>query len=527
MRPSKPRFAAGPILHSRHSDEQLHPCSTARTRPSETSAKRLQGFVVLIISTRLSWTTTSATLRKGFPHNADGEVDASSYRSLLRAVESENPSDFESIPLAGDRNLANPQAGLAFDIQGRDPFSLTMPPAPKFSSRENAAEIAENYWMAILRDVPFEDYSTNEFAQAAAADLTLFGDDFKGPKDKSGTVTPELLFRGLTPGDEVGPYISQFFWLNCPFGSKEVNQKMRTVLSIGDGGSDYMTDFPGWLQVQRGFKPANSDLIDPVMRYIRSGRDIGQFVHNDVLFQAYFQAFLIITQNLRSAVDPGNPYLASGNQDGFVTFGDAHIGTLLCEVTTRALKAVWNQKWMVHRRLRPEVFAARIDRTLNHGAGYPVDQSILDSLSTKERLGGYMPSVDAFLPMAYPEGSPMHPSYGAGHATVAGACVTILKAFYDESAVVEFPVAPNSSGTLLRPYGGETLTVGGELNKLANNISIGRNIAGVHWRSDGTESLRLGEEVAISVLRDHFESYNEDFGGFQLTKFDGTQVTVS
>ena len=30
----------------------------------------------------------------------------------------------------------------------------------------------------------------------------------------------------------------------------------------------------------------------------------------------------------------------------------------------------------------------------------------------------------------------MHPAYGAGHATVAGACVTILKAYFDTSAVL-------------------------------------------------------------------------------------------
>lgn len=33
--------------------------------------------------------------------------------------------------------------------------------------------------------------------------------------------------------------------------------------------------------------------------------------------------------------------------------------------------------------------------------------------------------------MAYPEGSPMHPNYGAGHATIAGACVTLLTAMFD------------------------------------------------------------------------------------------------
>ena len=36
----------------------------------------------------------------------------------------------------------------------------------------------------------------------------------------------------------------------------------------------------------------------------------------------------------------------------------------------------------------------------------------------------------------------------------------------------------------------------GELNKLAANISIGRNMAGVHYFSDYYDSLRMGEEIA-------------------------------
>jgi hypothetical protein len=44
-----------------------------------------------------------------------------------------------------------------------------------------------------------------------------------------------------------------------------------------------------------------------------------------------------------------------------------------------------------------------------------------------------------------------------------------------------------------------TLKVGDELNKHASNISICRNIAGVHYRSDYTESVKLGEAEAISV----------------------------
>nr|HQU84526.1 vanadium-dependent haloperoxidase [Pyrinomonadaceae bacterium] len=143
------------------------------------------------------------------------------------------------------------------------------------------------------------------------------------------------------------------------------------------------------------------------------------------------------------------------------------------------------------------------------------------------RLGGYLPAGNAFLPMAFPEGSPTHPAYGAGHATVAGACVTILKAWFDESTIIQNPLMPDSSGTALIPYtGGDTLTVGGELNKLASNVALGRNTAGVHWRSDGTESMLLGEALAISVLKDQKSCYNEVFNGFTLTKFNGQTITV-
>jgi hypothetical protein len=157
---------------------------------------------------------------------------------------------------------------------------------------------------------------------------------------------------------------------------------------------------------------------------------------------------------------------------------------------------------------------------------YPIHSDILNSPVLDEifdRFGTFL------LPQAYPEGSPLHPSYGAGHATVAGACTTILKAWFDESFPISNPVVPTPDGTSLIPYAGpgyDQLTVGGELNKIAVNVAFGRNFAGIHWRSDGIESLKLGEEVAISILRDQRLTYNEKFSGFSLTKFDGTTITV-
>jgi hypothetical protein len=422
--------------------------------------------------------------------------------------------------------LTNPQAGLAFDMEGPDGHALVQPPAPAFASRAQAAEISENYWMALLRDVPFSQYAANPIANAAAADLTIYGNDFNAPKI-GGAVTTATLFRGHTPGDLKGPYLSQFFYHDCNFGANNIEQKITTTVP----GVNYMTDFATWLAVQRGVsQPA--DIFDPVPRYMRNGRDIGQWVHIDVLFQAYFQAFLVLA-GAGAPFDDGNPYNGNPSQMGFGTFGGPHIATLLCEVSTRALKAVWYQKWFVHRRLRPEVHAERVHRTLFDGAGYPVHPEILNSFNDNNRLKGFVPAGNALLPMAFPEGSPTHPAYGAGHATVAGACVTILKAWFNETTrLVDIgltPVQPADDGLSLVPYAGSDagdLTVGGELNKIASNVANGRNIAGVHWRSDANESLKLGEQIAIGILRDQRACYNEVFNGFSLTKFDGTTITV-
>jgi hypothetical protein len=467
-----------------------------------------------------------ANYSKGLPHNNDGTVVLSAYQALIKAVNSGSNQEFEAIPLGGDRKLTNPQAGLAFDMEGIDSHALLQPPAPAFASREQAAEISENYWMALMRDVPFSQYPTNPIANAAAADLTSYGADFKGAKD-NGTVTPATLFRGVDAGNEKGPYLSQFFYQPCNFGANKLEQKIITAFPA----INYMTDFATWLDVQRGIsQPATA--FDPIPRYMRNGRDIGQWVHVDVLFQAYFQAFLILA-GLNAPLDDGNPYKFNPTQDGFGTFGGPHIATVLCEVATRALKSVWYQKWFVHRRLRPEAHAARVHRTLYNSAGYPVQPEILTSISSGTRLGGFLTPGNALLPMAFAEGCPTHPAYGAGHATVAGACVTILKAWFDESTrLIDLgvtPMQPGADGLSLEVYDGPDagdLTVGGELNKLASNVALGRNIAGVHWRSDGTESIKLGEQVAIGLLREQKACYNEDFAGFTITKFDGTQITV-
>lgn len=459
-----------------------------------------------------------ASFTKALPHSSLDEVNLPAYNSLIHALTTGNPADFEAIILGGTAKLSNPQAAYAFELEGGDShyFGIAAPPA--FSSEEEGGEMAEDYWMALTRDVPFSQYSLNPLTGVAASDLSQFS-NYSG-------VTAASLFRGPTPGDQVGPYISQFLWKDIPYGAEaplivapSIQQRYKVPLP----GKDFLTAYGEWLNVQNGKPPSEAITYDPVARYIRNARDLTEHVHTDFTYQTFLNAALILLSFGGAALDDANPYKTSRTQSAFITFGAPHVLDFVTRVVNPALKAAYYQKWLVHRRLRPEEFGGRVHNQKVGAAMYPVEPKLLNSQALQQtflRNGTYL------LPMAYPEGCPIHPAYPAGHAVIAGACATVLKAFFKESFVIPSPVKASDDGLALLPYNDGPLTVGGELNKLASNISLGRDAAGVHWRSDGIEGMKLGEAVAISIMHDYRRTYNETFTGFSLTKFDGTVVTV-
>ena len=98
--------------------------------------------------------------------------------------------------------------------------------------------------------------------------------------------------------------------------------------------------------------------------------------------------------------------------------------------------------------------------------GHP-NNNVLNSQAVQSSFNRY---GDYFLSQAFPEGSPTHPAYPTGHGVVAGACITVLKFFFDGNFVIPNPVVPSSDGLSLQPYtGGDAgqITVNGELNKIA------------------------------------------------------------
>lgn len=288
---------------------------------------------------------------------------------------------------------------------------------------------------------------------------------------------------------------------------------------------------------------AKQEYFEADDRYISTPRDIARFVNKDALHQAYFNAALLLLSG-GAKWTPGNPYGDGGpladREAGFATLGGPHILALVSEVATRALKIVWYQKWQTHLRLRPEAYGGLVHVQNIGVAGtkrpYGLPEWVATTKAAKavrelNKKGG---EETLLLPLAFTAGSPTHPAYGAGHASVAGICVTVLKAFFKTfdgdnadpillNTLMErpnpyLPAVPFKSyitGVDASGNGHRTeitapeLTIEGELNKLAMNVAMGRSMGGVHWRTDNTRSLTLGEAVATDILADITEDLVE------------------
>ena len=467
----------------------------------------------------------SGTYTKGILQSGIGVVDLDAYRSFRNALASGSPTDFQHIVLGGRRTLNGPQGGLAFYLDCLDGSQFAVPPAPALASEAYATELIELYWASLLRDIAFTDYPTTTIAAQAATELSSIP-TYAGPRNAANQVTADLLFRGGFVGETVGPYLSQFLLQDTALGSLQIVQQYQT----NQAQIDFMLDPNEFLQVQNG-QSTGSQLTPGVALYLHDGRGLAAYTHDDVLYQAYFIAYLVLN-TINAPLNPGNPYSGSRTQNGFATMGQPDIASALAAVAVEALKAVWYQKWWVHLRHRPESGGAivHLQKTGQGGSiqGH-VSNIVLESQALQASYAATS-NTSYMLSQAFPEGSPTHPAYPTGHGAVAGACITVLKFFFDGDYLIENPMVPSNTGQMLLPYTGHgagSLTVNGELHKLARNISFAHGIhAGIHWRSDTDTSIQLGEAVALSYLQDRAHTYNEQFK-ISLTKLDGTTATIS
>jgi len=471
-----------------------------------------------------------ALFSKCFSHDADGLPNGLDIEKLLKALESGEQIDFDALTIAGARKLANPQAALAVELSGADPEGVSMPKPPTLNSKQCAAEMIEIYEKNILRHCPFSTISSSDpqvDLDRAVNVLNSFGSAFTGPKI-GGVVTRKSLFRGSTVGDLVGPFISQFMLLDVPLGNQTISQRGPT--KIGEYG---ITE-ANWVEIQKGNVPV-AQTINSDLKYIYSPEQLGSFVHIDFVYQAHLYAAAIL---LNEGAARQSGFVSQTNEGAFVdNGGDAEIAAAIGEISRHALKACWVQKWRKHLKLRPEEMAGRIVKiqdgdlssSLIHADLLTLGADTIAAVKAHNLAAGG--EEKAWLPLQYAEGSPTHPSYPAGHAVIAGACSTILKIYFADAdwSTLGLGVYESLDGTQLNTYAGDDvadITIHGEINKLASNMSIGRNMAGVHYRSDGEQGMILGEKVAVQWFKDAKESYNINIGSISFTGFAGNTITI-
>lgn len=491
-----------------------------------------------------TFTDFSGSYSKALLHDYLGIPNAASWISLRHALLTGNAANFANIIVGtpggdGNSKLNGPQVAHALDLEGLDSHATVIPAAPSVASSQTATEQVEHYWAALLADVPFTDYGTNAVVGQAVSDMNSRS-FVSSPANNQipYPVTRQNLFRGQIvtgDGNVKGPYVSQFMIQPTSYGAQPLDQRYQTFLP----GQAFLTTPAAYQQVQNGGASVGSLIADATFRYLRNGRDLAAYTRVDVLYQGYFTAFLILA-GLGAAPNPGSPYIGSLTQKAFATLGGPDAAGTLAEMATRALKAAWFHKWIKDLRMRPEEYGALVQARKTGASPMPQAAAALHS---DVLTSAVLPIINStyssyLLPQAFPEGSPTHPCYPTGHGTVGGACCTILKFFFNGAQKIRPLLTaagrdvyePDSSGLSLNTYAGadsNALDINGELNKLAFNISFGHGIhAGIHFRSSTYWSILLGEQVALSILRDRARSYNEPFT-ISIKKFDGTTATIT
>jgi hypothetical protein len=426
----------------------------------------------------------AASFSKGLPHDRAGRVDGRAFRAMRSAID------------ARDEKLLDPHTSpilkeliadtLTDDscLGGCDPFGIALAPPARLDEPQTASDAIELAWLALTRDIPFAAYETDPLIAAAAADLHA---------------TPQTLFR--PPGSAaIGPMLSQLLLADIPRPPYGTFQQRYDVFVAH---RDYLITERDWLAAQNGVRVANGPAFESTKRYVATGRDLAAWVTSP---NAPFGEVVAIVDALP----------AEAHTDLWDT--DSVLGMLGLANDVAGIGTFY-QKFAVHLRLRPEALFGLLNAS-PRGIHFDPSLAASPALDRLRRANG-----NALLPQAYPNGSPMHPSYPAAHATHAGAAATIVKAYVREDFAWPKPMVPTSDGSALTAYTG-TLTLGGEIDKFAVNYAYGRHAAGVHFRQDSDAGLRYGEAAAISVLRDTAAVSGKKFPGFSLTTFDGKRVKI-
>ena len=386
-------------------------------------------------------------------------------------------------------------------------------------------EMLEVYAMALLRDVKFTEYHRDAKAAAMVTALNDANAEFGMQANFQVPVTPQNLFRGIAPGENDGLYVSQFLLRDFREGNLPITQ-----VYVVENDDLINRTKAGYLDMIHGIIDGRTNPSTDPPRRVDDGRVMASLCHNDPAFSIYFNAALILIPLAGLDALDGSDF----NSSNFLDTGGPDLLSMLGGVTRAALRASWSIKWTTAMKIRPETYAAHVQTAsdIENVSDIPgftnlqnwaeKSKGIIDEIRAVNQAA--VGESTAFLPLVYPEGSPAHPSFIAGHAAVSGACVTVLKALSGthkpnglkrtwaeaangRAAFALQEVDPAEPTMLRAKLADDNETVNSELNKLASNVALGRDFAGVHYRSDSDCGMKVGEAVALQFLRTQVRCY--------------------
>lgn len=213
-------------------------------------------------------------------------------------------------------------------------------------------------------------------------------------------------------------------------------------------GEDFLTTQIEWNHIQVGNFPNRTVTLEEP-RLITTLRDAAVAVHAD---DPYVIWGGVLKDLLRHGVAKTRG-LADVYQADFACFGYPHLMGIMADAMSRIGLLSFRNKWKF-RIARPEEF--------------------------------YSEAFSGFLPQAFPEGSPTHPSLNAMHSAIHWTAAYVVLRFFDDLHVL--------------PDGN---TVRDQVELLASNMSDWRSAAGVHYPFDNICMKPTSKALAEKVVAEN------------------------
>lgn len=421
----------------------------------------------------------SIVFSNGLIHNEFGEVvDLQNAKNMICYLVAgdqaglENHVTYYSSATVPNGFLVDPWSGIATNHMGAANGAIVLPPPPRNFSDAHAAEMVYLYSKALALDVPFDKYTTDPIINGliltpnAVNNPNVIADLPLSPAHGN-PFTAQNLFRGTYQGNELGPYMSQFFFINFNLGSLQtvamkfksdpsladvqalppVTYSLVNGFSVGQTVSVHNGDF------RESTSPTSPEVppqAPTTLKFITTGRDLSNWDRSDQTSQAEYSAALALS-TLGVAFNPTLPIFAHnvGNSTG-ASAAVAQEASVWFGNLSRIHGYYW--KYFQYRRFRPQIAGlfTHIEKSGLKSYGWPAwylglntlwNSVVADNLAyynvypvAKKPNVVWQPGtnqVSYTLHQQVRDFKDHHPSYPAAHSVITGAGTTLLKFIFN------------------------------------------------------------------------------------------------